>query len=72
MSRLANAVSQLHGLVANKMWEWVDNRCPIRAITNAVNVHYWQDKRFTEAKELQDYLNAKVELKRRIFKFRIA
>ena len=69
MSRLANAVSQLHGLVANKMWEWVDNRCPIRAITNAVNVHYWQDKRFTEAKELQDYLDAKVELKRRIFKF---
>lgn len=45
MSRLANAVSQLHGLVSNKMWEWVDGRCPIRAITNAVNLHYWQDDR---------------------------
>ena len=49
MSRIANAVSQLHGLVANKMWEWVEGRCPIRAITNAVNLHYWQDPRIKEA-----------------------
>ena len=49
MSRIANAVSQLHGLVANKMWEWVEDRCPIRAITNAVNLQYWQDKRVKEA-----------------------
>lgn len=49
MSRIANAVSQLHGLVANKMWEWVDGRCPIRAITNAVNLHYWQDERIKKA-----------------------
>ena len=40
MSRIANAVSQLHGLVANKMWEWVEDRCPIRAITYAVDLHY--------------------------------
>jgi len=72
MSRIANAVSQLHGLVANRMWEWVDGRCPIRAITNAVNVHYWQDKRIAKAKEMEDYnelLNAKREMKVELFRY---
>ena len=30
MSRIANAVSQLHGLVANKMWNWVKKGVPLR------------------------------------------
>ena len=72
MSRIANAVSQLHGLVANRMWEWVDGRCPIRAITNAVNVHYWQDKRITATKGEKDYtklLDAKREMKKELFRY---
>ena len=69
MSRIANAVSQLHGLVANKMWEWVDGRCPIRAITNAVNLHYWQDPRIGEAKTSKDLLKAKREMKVELFKY---
>ena len=69
LSRIANAVSQLHGLVANKMWEWVDGRCPIRAITNAVNVHYWQDDRIATAKAPNDLLNAKREMKVELFKY---
>ena len=70
MSRIANAVSQLHGLVANKMWEWVDGRCPIRAITNAVNLHYWQDKRIAKAKEsLEGLLDAKYEMKKELCKY---
>ncbi len=69
MSRIANAVSQLHGLVANKMWEWVDGRCPIRAITNAVNLHYWQDERIENSKSLDDYLDAKYEMKKEVFKY---
>ncbi len=69
MSRIANAVSQLHGLVANKMWEWVDGRCPIRAITNAVNLHYWQDDRIKNAQTFDDLLNAKVEMKKELFKY---
>ena len=70
MSRIANAVSQLHGLVANKMWEWVDGRCPIRAITNAVNLHYWQDKRIADAKEsLEGLLDAKYEMKKELCKY---
>lgn len=69
MSRIANAVSQLHGLVANKMWKWVDGRCPIRAITNAVNLHYWQDPRIGGAKSGQDLLDAKRQMKVELFKY---
>lgn len=69
MSRIANAVSQLHGLVANKMWEWVDGRCPIRAITNAVNLHYWQDDRIKNAQTFDDLLNSKIEMKKELFKY---
>ena len=69
MSRIANAVSQLHGLVANKMWEWVDGRCPIRAITNAVNLHYWQDPKIGAAKTSQELLDAKREMKVELFKY---
>lgn len=69
MSRIANAVSQLHGLVANKMWEWVDGRCPIRAITNAVNIHYWQDKRIAAAQNGEDLLAAKRQMKVELFKY---
>src|SRR5574344_260333 len=70
MARIANAVSQLHGLVANKMWEWVDGRCPIRAITNAVNLPYWQDKRIkTSQNNPQALLDVKREMKSELFKY---
>ena len=69
MSRIANAVSQLHGLVANKMWSWVEGRCPIRAITNAVNLHYWQDKRMNGDKSFDELLAAKREMKEELFKY---
>jgi len=69
MSRISNAVSQLHGLVANKMWEWVEGRCPIRAITNAVNLHYWQDKRIDVSKSNKELLAAKREMKQELFEY---
>ena len=70
MSRIANAVSQLHGLVANKMWEWVEGRCPIRAITNAVNLHYWQDPRIKEVEnDLEKILDVKREMKAELFQY---
>ncbi len=69
MSRLANAVSQLHGLVSNKMWEWVDGRCPIRAITNAVNLHYWQDDRIKKADTAEKLLAVKREMKEELFEY---
>ncbi|MEE3349099.1 MAG: alpha-glucan family phosphorylase [Candidatus Gastranaerophilaceae bacterium] len=69
MSRLANAVSQLHGLVSNNMWEWVEGRCPIRAITNAVNLHYWQDERIMFAKTPQELLDVKRQMKIELFEY---
>jgi starch phosphorylase len=69
MSRMANGVSQLHGLVANNMWHWVDNRCPIIAITNATNLEYWQDRRVCEAKTGEEFLSVKREMKVELFDY---
>jgi starch phosphorylase len=43
-ARMANGVSQLHGVVSRHMWEKYDDICPIIAITNAQNWRYWSDK----------------------------
>lgn len=69
MSRLANGVSQLHGLVANNMWHWVDNRCPIIAITNATNLQYWQDPRFLNVEDPDKLLAIKREMKVELFDY---
>lgn len=49
LSRMANAVAQLHGNTANKMWEHVKRRAPIIAITNGVHVPTWVDPRMLSA-----------------------
>jgi len=69
MSRLANAVSQLHGMVSNKMWDWVEDKCRITAITNAVNLKYWQDERVKKAETNQQLLDVKVQMKQELFKY---
>lgn len=72
MSRLANAVSQLHGLVANKMWKQVEGKCPIIAITNAVNLNFWQDSRIQSAEKSSSYesiLSIKRIMKQELFKY---
>ena len=46
------------------MWDWVGGKCPIKAITNAVNQHYWQDARIANAQSDEDLLNAKHEMKK--------
>ena len=72
MSRIANAVSQLHGLVANKMWKDVEGKCPILAITNAVNLNYWQDPRIGVAEKTSNHetlLSTKREMKQELFKY---
>ncbi|MCZ2223798.1 MAG: alpha-glucan family phosphorylase [Chitinophagales bacterium] len=43
-SRKANAVSKLHGIVSNKMWNKYQAICPITSITNAQNFTYWADE----------------------------
>lgn len=69
MSRLANAVSQLHGMVSNKMWESVEDKCRIIAITNAVNLKYWQDDRIKKAETIEDLLDTKIQMKKELFKY---
>jgi len=44
LSRKANAVAQLHGETANKMWDHVTGRSEIVAITNAIHLPTWVDE----------------------------
>ncbi|HMO37902.1 MAG TPA: alpha-glucan family phosphorylase [Saprospiraceae bacterium] len=43
LSKKSNAVAQLHGETANKMWKKVKNRSEIVAITNAIHLPTWVD-----------------------------
>lgn len=45
----ANAVSKLHAKTANKMWEGVQGKAPILAITNGVHLGTWQDQGIKKA-----------------------
>ncbi len=45
LSKKSNAVAQLHGETANKMWEHIDDRSDIIAITNAIHLGTWVDQK---------------------------
>ena len=49
LSRNANAVAELHGETARKMWRHVDDAAPIVAVTNGVDHRVWQDARVAAA-----------------------
>jgi len=69
-SKIANAVSQKHGEVANDMWKNCKDACPIISITNAQNRKQWADKPLINAlEEHDDYglLARKRHLKRKLF-----
>lgn len=51
MSKKSNAVAQLHGETANKMWADVKKRSSITAITNGIHVPTWVDPKILEAAE---------------------
>lgn len=50
-ARIANGVSQLHGVVSREMWGKYEGICDILAITNAQNWRYWSDKQLYMARE---------------------
>jgi glycogen phosphorylase len=54
LARNANAVAQLHGETANKMWEDVADRAEIIAITNGVHRGTWVDPFVDEALQGSD------------------
>ncbi len=67
MCRIANGVSLIHGKVASELWAKLDNRCPIIAITNSVNLHFWQDSRFHKEREPSRLLSLKRQMKKSLF-----
>lgn len=69
-ARRANAVSKVHGLVANEMWGQNADICPIIPITNSQNGTYWRDPALARALESKDdnaLLARKRELKKALF-----
>lgn len=72
LSRKANAVSKLHGIVSNQMWGYDDDICPIISITNAQNKHYWADTELQKALENDDdraLIARKKQMKAELFRF---
>ena len=70
-ARKANGVSELHGKVANQMWNGNSNICEITAITNAQNQNYWKDDILESALVGNGDItisNRKKELKIQLFK----
>jgi glycogen phosphorylase len=49
LANRANAVAELHGETARRMWEHVSDGAPIGAITNGVEHRVWQDPRVRDA-----------------------
>jgi starch phosphorylase len=51
LARRANAVAELHGQTARKMWSNIQGTAPISHITNGVHCGTWQDTRIRSAYE---------------------
>lgn len=69
-ARLANGVSQLHGVVSREMWKKYSDICPIISITNSQNWRYWADKqlyKFMEEGNDWAFDDRKKHLKKRAF-----
>ena len=70
MAKIANGVSQMHGVVANEMWAGNKGICKIKAITNAQNKKYWADTQMEAAaaeKNTGVILKRKKEMKVELF-----
>ncbi|MCL4431975.1 MAG: alpha-glucan family phosphorylase [Epsilonproteobacteria bacterium] len=69
-TKITNAVSKIHGEVANRMWENCEGKSEIISITNAQNRRFWCDKEMTSSlDEHEDYalIGRKKHLKRSLF-----
>lgn len=51
LSRVSNAVSDLHRITAQKMWKKVKGRCEIIGITNGIHIPTWVDRKMLELAE---------------------
>lgn len=70
LSKRANAVSELHCITANRMWDFVNNRAPIIAVTNGVHRNTWLDYRLKKAyKNNENLWETHLELKKELINF---
>ncbi len=70
LSKKANAVAQLHGVTANAMWEHIEDRSEIVAITNAIHLPTWVDPAMLRtAEEGGDLWTAHLQNKRALIDF---
>jgi len=70
LSKIANGVSKLHGIVSNDMWKDFENIAPIISITNAQNKKYWADEQmshFFDTNEDYELVGRKKHLKKKLF-----
>jgi starch phosphorylase len=70
LAKVANGVSQLHGVVSREMWYGNDNIAEIKAITNAQNVPFWRDQDLQQALENNNddaLVRRKAEMKKTLF-----
>lgn len=69
-SKRTNAVSKLHGIVANRMWQNYEGISQITSITNAQSKNFWMDKEILKAFEknkTKDLIKRKKVLKQQLF-----
>ena len=69
-SKISNAVSRLHGEVANRMWKDCEGKSEIIYITNGQNRRYWTDRvmlNALDAHENYELISRKKHLKRVLF-----
>ncbi len=69
-AKKTNAVSKLHGEVANRMWKDCEGTSEIISITNAQSKNFWMDKTILKALERnrsKDLTERKKHLKRQLF-----
>jgi glycogen phosphorylase len=66
LARKANAVSELHGRTARRMWKNVAGAAAIGAITNGVHVRSWQDGAIRSAHSDGDLWETHQRLKREL------
>ena len=70
-AKRTNAVSKLHGVVSNKMWNSCKGSSEITSITNAQNKNFWMDKQILKAfqkDKTKDLIERKKVLKQKLFK----
>ena len=56
LAKISNGVAQLHGVTARQMWEHIEGKSPIKAITNGIHRKTWVDSRIYKAFEDGDDL----------------